>query len=182
MSSDIRRIRGKLFHRLIRCYQGWWHWHWIVRRHAVDSTTAVVLLPAVHYNKDSYYALLYLDEMLLSRGFNSAIILSVDPVVEKVAQLFSRNIREARSISRKRAEQLMQYACLFTFDLRFIIASMSEPEGRKGETLVGKRGLTWEEVFCVGVYRIYPQEKNPPHYRGNDVEIKQFMKTGKKGR
>lgn len=182
MSSDIRRIRGQLFRHLIRCYQGWWYWHRIVRRRTVSNTTAVVLLPAVHYNKDSYYALLHLDEMLPTRGFDKAIILSVDPVAAKAAPLFSQNIQETLLISRKKAEHLMQYACLLTFDLRFIIASMDEPVGRKGETLVGKRGLTWEEVFCVGVYRIYPQEKDPPLYRGNDAEIRQFIKTGRRGR
>lgn len=181
MSGDARRIKKLLYRHLLKSYRGWWYWHWIDKRRTVDGTTAVLLFPSVN-QKDEYYALLHLDEMMPTRGFNKAIILTVDPVVAKVAPLFSKNIRETLCITRKKAECLMQYACLFTFDLRFIIASIDEPVGRKGETLVGKRGITREEVFCVGVYRVYPQKKAGPVYKGSDVEVRRFLKAGVKGR
>lgn len=174
MESNIREIKKSLFKRLLMCYQGWWEWHKIVRRKSVDYTTAVILLPSDN-QEYSYYALLHLNAMLPTRGFDSAVILTHDPVVMEAAHLFSDKIRETIFFERKKAERLMQYACLYTFDLRLVIASLEEPSGRKGETLVGKRGLTREEVFAVGVYRIYPEKVEAPVYRGTDQKIRSFL-------
>lgn len=70
----------------------------------------------------------------------------------------------------------MQFYCLYEFDKRFICASLDEPNGRNGSALIGKRGTTVEEIFVIGVYRVYPfQRPEAPAYEGMDSGIKLFL-------
>lgn len=179
MNKNLKQIRKLLRKKFLMCYQGWWQWHKVLRHKSVGSATAVILLPSAN-QEYSYFALLHLDEMLASRGLKDAVILTYDQAVIKAAHLFSDYIAETIYFTRQQAEQLMQYSCLYEFDRRLVIASLQEPEGRKGETLVGKRGITREEVFAVGVYRVYPHKVPCPVYKGNDSEVKEFLKVGRK--
>lgn len=176
MSKHLKQVKRQLYKNLISAYRGWWQWHKVVKSKGVESNTAVVLLPSCD-REINYLALLYLDDMLNSRKYKNAVILTYDPTVEKCAQMFSSNILRVVSFSRKKAEHLMQFYCLYEFDKRFICASLDEPVGRNGSALVGKRGITKEEIFAVGVYRIYPFDKlDGPAYIGDDDEIKIFLK------
>ena len=56
------------------------------------------------------------------------------------------------------------------------MASLEEPNGRNGSALIGKKGTTEEEVFVIGIYRIYPFTRpERPEYLGEDQEIVSFI-------
>lgn len=175
MSKHLKQVKRQLYRNLIAAYRGWWEWHKVIRGKGVTATTAVVLLPSCD-RAINHLALLYLDDMLKSRKYKKAVILTHDPVLLKCAGLFSKNILHIVFFSRKKAEYLMQFYCLYEFDSRFIVAALDEPNGRNGSALLGKRGTTAEEIFVIGVYRIYPfQRPDPPVYDGDDPEIKAFL-------
>ena len=174
MSNHLKQVKRQLYRNLISAYRGWWQWHKIIHKKGVGNT-AVILLPSCN-REINYLALLYLDDMLKSRKYKDAVILTHDPAVMKCAQLFSRNILRVVPFKRKKAEHLMQFYCLYEFDKRFIVASLDEPNGRNGSALIGKRGTTVEEIFVIGVYRVYPFERPPaPVYSGDDADIKAFL-------
>lgn len=174
-SKHLKQVKRQLYRNLISAYQGWWQWHKITKRKGV-SNTAVILLPSGE-RETNLLSLLYLDAMLKSRKHTNAIILTHDPEVIKSAHLFSNKILDVVNFSRKKAEHLMQFYCLYEFDKRFIVASLDEPNGRNGSALLGKRGTTKEEIFVIGVYRVYPFERPPlPEYTGDDEEIRNFLK------
>ena len=158
MSKHLKQVKRQLYRNLISAYRGWWEWHKIVKGKGVGDNTAVVLLPSCE-REINHLALLYLDSMLSRRKYKNAVILTHDPAVKKCAQLFSPNILRVVSFSRKKAEHLMQFYCLYEFDKRFICASLDEPNGRNGSALIGKRGTTVEEIFVIGVYRVYPFQR-----------------------
>ena len=174
-SEHLKKVRYQLYRNLISCYKGWWQWNRILKTDGVEKNTAVVLLPSLD-RVTNRLALLYLDEMLKSGGYRNAVLLTHDPAVKKSAALFSQNILHVVDFSRESAEHLMQFYCLYEFDRRFICASLDEPNGRNGSALIGKLGTTLEEVFVIGVYRLYPFERRePPEYAGDDVDIKYFL-------
>lgn len=176
MSKHLKQVKRQLYRNLISAYRGWWQWHKVVKSKGVECNTAIILLPSCD-REINYLALLYLDGMLNSRKYKNAVILTHDPAVKKCAQIFSSNVLRVVSFSRKKAEHLMQFYCLYEFDKRFICASLDEPAGRNGSAFVGKRGITKEEIFAVGVYRIHPfDEPDGPAYAGDDDEIKIFLK------
>lgn len=174
VKKHLKKVKWQLYKNLFASYRGWWQWHKITRKKGVGNT-AVILLPTCD-REINYLALLYLDDLLKSRKHQNAVVLTHDPAVLKCTALFSKNILATIPFSRKKAEDLMQFYCLYEFDKRFIVASLNEPNGRNGSVLIGKRGTTQEEIFVIGVYRIYPfQRPQDPGYAGNDPEIKAFL-------
>ena len=142
--------------------------------------TAVILI-ADEDPEIAFFALAHLDRLLKVRGFENAILLSIDAVVLKSAGYFSKKILAVRKIEKKQADDLLQLACLYKFDERFICASIDLPTGRNGSRLVGKKNISKEEVFAVGVYGLYPFEQaHAPVYNGEDPDILAFMKGKRK--
>lgn len=174
-SKHLKQVKRQLYLNLISAYRGWWQWHKVIKGKGITGNTAVILLPDCD-REINHLALLYLDDMLKSRNYKNAVILTHDPAVKKSVSLFSQNILRVISFSRKKAEHLMQFYCLYEFDKRFTVASLDEPNGRNGSALIGKRGTTIEEIFVIGVYRVYPfQRPQAPVYTGNDPEIRIFL-------
>ena len=174
-SEHLKKVRRQLYKNLISAYKGWWQWHKVVKADGVEGNTAVILLPGCD-REINHLALLYLDEMLKSRQYKNAVLLTHDLAVKKCAGLFSQNILRVVDFSRKKAEHLMRFYCLYEFDKRFICASLDEPNGRNGSALIGKKGTTVEEIFVIGVYRVYPFTRpEAPKYGGDDPEIKNFL-------
>lgn len=173
--KHLRKVKRQLYKNLIASYKGWWHWVMINRIKGISAGTAVVLMPDCD-RETNYLALLYLDDMLVAQKFVNAVILAHDPAVLRAAPLFSNKILKTVSFSRKKAEHLMQYYCLYEFNKRFIVASLDEPSGRNGSALVGKRGTTKEEIFVIGVYRVYPFTRpEAPEYDGTDKVVQEFL-------
>ena len=172
--KHLRKVKRQLYRNLLRAYRGWWNWFLICRTKGFGNT-AVILLPGED-KEISYLSLLYLDQMLENRKHDNAIILTHDQVVITAAPLFSDRILKVKHFSRKKAEALMQFYCLYEFNKKFICASLDEPHGRNGSVLIGKRGTTKEEIFVIGVYRLYPVERpDKPVYMGNDKEIAEYI-------
>ncbi len=152
-----------MHHRLrkLQCYYGLFLWHYLVKKNPEIKNTAVILIPTVN-DIDSYYALLYADQYVKNKRRDNAVILTHDSRINKVIGDFSDKIIKVIPFSRKKSEALMQYATLYDFDERLIIASLNEPKGRNGTSPVGVKGITEEEIFAVGVYGCFPFEKELP--------------------
>lgn len=175
-STHLKEVKRQLYKNLVAAYRGWWSWRKLIRKKGVNDKTLVLLLPSCD-KEINYFALAYLDELLEKRKYQNALVLTHDETVKKCGMLFSDNIIEIVFFSRKKAEDLMQFYCLYEFDKRFIVASLDEPNGRNASRVVGKRDTTKEEVFVIGVYRLYPfQRPQAPFYAGNDSEIINFLK------
>ncbi len=174
VEKHLRKVKRQLYKNLIAAYRGWWQWFKIKHIKGFDNT-AVILLPSCD-KEINYLALTYLDDLLKSRKHTNAIILTHDTVVLKSANLFSQKILKVKKFSRKKAEDIMQFYCLYEFNKKFIVASLDEPYGRNGSALIGKKGTTKEEIFVIGVYRIYPFTRpEKPEYSGDDKEVIDFI-------
>lgn len=138
--------------------------------------TAVILIPEGDH-ESSFFALAYLNRLLEHRGWENAILLSTDTLIPRCADYFSNKILAVKHLRPEQEKDLLQLACLYRFDDHFICASIDCPEGRNGSALIGKKGLTKEEIFAVGVYGLWPfQQAHVPTYDGTDPDIMHFMK------
>ena len=141
--------------------------------------SAVILMPKANDDTSNYLALRYLDQMLDGRGYTKALLLTNSNVVIKTANMFSKRIIDTVKYSRKKAERLMQFYSLYAFDKRFYVASLDEPFGRNAFRMIGQKGITAEELFVVGVYKLYPYKQvKPPSYEGEDMEVAAFLALG----
>ena len=179
--KHLRKIRWQLFKNLISAYRGWFSWRGLIRKYKKDEVThsAVILMPKADDDISNYLALRYLDQMLDGRGYKKALLLTNSNVVIKTADMFSKRIINAVRYSRKKAERLMQFYSLYDFDKRFYVASLDEPFSRNASRMIGQKGITAEELFVMGVYKLYPYiQKKPPSYDGSDAEIVAFLSQG----
>lgn len=160
---------------IIKAYKGRKIWIKLLKSYGLTDKHYVVLMPSL--NRDyNYYALLYLDKFLEKENAEGALILTYDENVKKCARMFSGKIIDVADFSREKAELLMKFYCLYQFTYRLIIASLEEPEGRDGLNLVGKKGITIEEIIAVGLYGLNREDRAaPPEYKGNDPEILSFL-------
>lgn len=176
MVKDKKGIQKQLRKNLLKTYQGWLKWRKIKRK--LTPQTAAILLPQ-NNTRDNYFALLYIDKFLEKHHFEKAVILTSDSVVVKVSDLFSKNISETLLISEKANKNILQFACLYRFDTRFFIASLTLPYGRHADRLIGVNKISYAEIFSIGVYQLDAFYKIcKPQYKGNDEDIKKFLELG----
>lgn len=89
----------------------------------------MILLPDCD-RKTSRLALLYLDEILESRGYKNVVLMTCDPTVEKCVALFSQSILRVVEVSWESGEHHMQLYCPHEFDKSIICVSLDKPSGR----------------------------------------------------
>ena len=171
--EDVNSLKKQLRNNLFKTYQGWIAWRKIKRK--LTPQTAVIFLPQ-NNTKDNYYALLYLDKFLEKHLYEKAFILTNDKAVVKASDLFSENISKVVYISEKTTSNILQFACLYRFDTRFYIASLTIPFGRHADRLIGVNQISYAEIFSIGVYQLdkfYHVQR--PKYKGCDEDIKKFL-------
>jgi len=178
VKKHLRDVKKLLFQNLVSAYRGWWLWHKLTKKYKKHggSNWAYILLPDTN-ERDNYLSLLYLEQMLSHHKFSKAVILTHNAQVHKLAPLFPAQIAEVVECSRIEALQLIQFYCLYNFDIRFFCAALDEPYGRDASKLIGVNGISAEEIFAIGVYRIYPYAKElPPALDNADEALVSFIK------
>ena len=178
VKQHLKKVKRQLYRNLVDAYRGLWCWRIIVRKYKKSGVRnwAIILLPDTN-DRDNYLSLLYLDCMLDKEHYDKALVLTHSEIVKKIACFFSDKIAWIEEFSRKDAESLMQLYCLYNFDKRFYCASLDEPYGRSGSKLIGACGISAEEIFAIGIYKLHPFERvSAPQYYGDDEEIISFLK------
>lgn len=135
--------------------QGMDEWISIERLSRLAPNDYVLLFPSDRFDYN-YFGLKYLDTFLERVNGNKAVLLTFDQYVLKNASTFSDNIKSIINFSREQAEKLLALYSLYIFDQRFVVISLDEPYTRNALGLIGKKGITAEELIAVGVYKIIP--------------------------
>lgn len=167
---ESREVKKLLKKSKRECQRGFLVWHLLIKKHPEIKNTAVILMPSCE-DSYNYYALLYMNQFLKKSKRDNAVLLTWDKRVIQCAKDFSENITSVIPFSRRKAELLMKYTSLYNFDDRLTVASLVEPIGRDGHALIGVRGLTEEELFAIGVYGLFPFDKEiPKSFSGRKFE------------
>ena len=130
-------------------------WKALLRQAALGPNDYFVLFPTENreYNTNG---IKYLDTFLLRVGGNEAVVLTVDPWVQREAHLYSKCIKSIALCNREKAGHLITLYELYRFHPRFITVSLDQPYCRKASGLIGVKGTTVEELIAIGVYGIIP--------------------------
>ena len=69
---------------------------------------------------------------------------------------------------------------LFNIDLRIAIVSLTKPEGRHANYLLGAKKLTVEQLVGIGVFFLIPFDKirRSIDYDGDDYEVQCLLSEG----
>lgn len=123
------------------------HWINISETYNVGDKGYVVLLPDCNkeINEISIEAI-----NKLAENSNRIIVLTHDDMILGYKE-FKHNVTVAE-FDRNKAEELMKFYTLYQFTNKLIIVSLREPEGRYGEGLIGKKGITLKELIYIGIF------------------------------
>ena len=133
------------------------------QNHVNDKNDCVILMPSenVEYN---YYTLLHLDTYTTANRIRRVFLLTHDSRVKNTADKILRRKFKIIPFSREKAVDVMQYYRLTKPKCRFLVASLNEPLGRKGDVYIGKNGMTVEEIIAAGIFveKPYMPVDDPP--------------------
>lgn len=154
-NDDLKEILEK---DIEKAYKGRQLWIELRDKHQWGDGDYVILMPSDD-KECNYYSLLYLNSFINQNKGQRAYLLTCDEGVKRNAARFSDKICDIIDFSRESAECLMKFYSLYTFTDKLIIASLNEPEGRSGLRLIGKKGLSVEEIVAIGIYGLRKFEK-----------------------
>ena len=162
---------------LKKACEGREYWLWLMETYHLENGKYVILIPSP-CTRDAYLSLLFLENFIKEKGIKSVIILSTDVIIKNVAFLFSDKIEDVIIIDEKIKEAILKFYCLYEFSNRFVIASLTQPKGRKGIGLLQTKKFCYAEIFAVVVYGLDEGNKiESPHIEGNSG--KKWMKQCK---
>lgn len=155
MEIDVRSL---LEEKIEKAAEGRRLWLSLVERYNAGDRDYFILMPSAkqEYN---HSALVYLDRFIESRKAEKVYVLAYDKYVFENGRKLSEKATEFVEFSRQEAEALMQFYCMYQFTDKLIIASLDEPDGRNAYNLVGRKGITIEDVMAVGVYGLRKEEE-----------------------
>lgn len=135
-------------------------------------------------DRELYYLLLYFRQ--LSGSGRKIVLLAEDKRAYEWLKEIANKEFSRKKISSGKMKMLMLAFPYIWFRNQIIVASLSLPAGRHGEYLLGKDGITFEELFAVGILKInkgfYDKELRPDKipYEGANQELKDFIARGVK--
>ncbi len=149
----------------------------------LPDKTAIVVFPDSG-SIDNYYGLLYLDNFLQNFHYEKVWIITASNLFEKVVPVLVDSDYKIINMNQEDVDKIITLFSLTSINPAFWVASLSIPNGRKAANLVGIKGLTYEEVFAVGVYKLLFNNFQPktPIYLGDDPEILKFLNFSQRKR
>lgn len=140
-----------LQNKLYKAEKGRAFWIKLMESTSSGEVTYVILIPDGDI-RDAYLSLFFLEDFIREKNARSVLILSANATVREAAPLFCNRIRDIIAVDRETEEAILAFYCLYEFSNRLIIASLSEPQGRRGAGLVRTGIVCYAETFAVIVY------------------------------
>ena len=144
-----------LENRLEEARKGRMYWLALQKKYNLDFDSYVLLVPdkenIVHLKKR------FMQYITGKRG-NKGIILA-DNEIPGIDGVYKEGNLYIETCTSKEAENLMRFYCMYQFTSNLLIASLEKPDGRRGERLVGKKGLDREEILDMVVFGIEKEQE-----------------------
>lgn len=173
-----RELRGKLF----RCYKGYFAWKKAIRGTAYSRNLqdTIVICFSSDNNEYNWWGLLYMQSYCMKHEKKRVIVVTKDPTVAKSAKMFCKNIVKVNLFTETQVNNIIDLYELYDFSSRhLIVVDLERPYGRKGTALVGKRGITVEDMISVGIYKNFPVKRpSAPIYNGDNPGLREFFDLG----
>lgn len=139
-------MEDKLNQLIEKAYRGRKLWLEMTSIYGTNTKYYVVLFPSDD-SQINQIAVKYVNK--IAETVDNVLVLAYDENV--LSESFCDNVKTV-FYNREHAEDLMQFYSLYQFTDKLIIVSLTEPEGRYAEGLVGVNGITLEEIIAIGIF------------------------------
>ncbi|MDD3413809.1 MAG: hypothetical protein PHY47_07390 [Lachnospiraceae bacterium] len=124
-------------------------WKKLTSDFGIDHRTYCIVLSSQNNEYDEM-AIRYIDKLIEKKNGKKAYFLTCRDIKAFIQKYQSK--AEFIILSKEDIHDIIQFYQLYEFSPNFIIASLEEPDGRKGVNLCGINGLTLEEIFKTEIY------------------------------
>lgn len=152
-----KQIKKAILSSFIQSVHGWKQWHEICKRYK-SQKFLVICIPDIQ-SEYSKFAFIHLDDVVLSRGYESAVVITQYlPKVESMKKYASR-ILDIIYYTPKELQNIQTFYALCNFDNRFILATPCVPYGKGIEHIKHIPGFSYADIYAYGIYRLKPYSK-----------------------
>jgi hypothetical protein len=142
-----------MLRRIYAAYRGSRLWAGLQRKYEVDEGLYVVLMPDDDAELNAV-ALGHLEELVADRRARG-VVLVADPSVDlEAARASSPSIVGTECWAGGRIDALLSYYELHNFSDRLLVVSLTKPFGNGLHRLLGRQGVTREDLVCLGCFRL----------------------------
>lgn len=118
------------------------------------SENDIVLVMPENDDELNYYSLLYIDQYIEENKKKECVVITNNKKVISNYKYLSEKITRIEKLSNKKIRSLIQFYCLYKFDERVLFASLSKPNGRNAERILGKNGIRMEDIVAIGIFQL----------------------------
>lgn len=140
--------------RIKQAIEGRKTWLWLQKKYKLGVSDYVLLIPSEFENV--LHLQIRFHQFLMKKKARCGVILF--PKGMKPSFLEIETI-EYLECDRNSIEELIRFYCMYQFTNNLLIASLTKPDGRMGEKLMRKKGLTRDEVLDIVVFGIEKEEE-----------------------
>ncbi|GAA4719272.1 hypothetical protein [Brevibacillus fulvus] len=163
--------------RLSEAYEGRRLWIALTEKLKFGNRDYVIVMPSLDA-KLNYVSLLYLDQFAANKKAEKIYLVTLDEKVKKAYPLFTNRLEGCIDLSEDELNSLIKFYSLYMFTDKLVIMSFARPQGRTGENLIGKKGITLEELVSLGLYQneeFVKEERK--FYSGTDPDVAAFFQS-----
>ena len=155
---------------MLNAFRGRMRWMKIKRKYSIDNSGIYVLMFPDSDRDFNTAALANIDEFLNYRKGNGVIILTTDEWVAQNAKEFSDRITAVEQITQQDFFYYHSYYYYYGFSEQFIMVSLDGEHGKRLALVENVRGITKEDMACMGLYIIRSWNKTGTRDYGQQIK------------
>jgi hypothetical protein len=137
--------------KIFAAYRGSRLWAGLKRKYKVDEGLYVVLMPEDDAELNAA-ALGHIEDLVADRRARGVVL--VTQGTGEAAAEHPAGILRTEAWTERQIDALIAYYELHNFSDRFLIVSLSKPFGNGLHRLLGRQGITKEDLVCLGCFRL----------------------------
>jgi hypothetical protein len=139
--------------KLFDAYRGSRLWAGLKRKYKVDEGLYVVLMPEDDAELNAA-ALGHVDDLVADRRARGVVLVTQDRGDPQAEPAHPAGIVRTEAWAEGKIDALIAYYELHNFSDRFLIVSLTKPFGNGLHRLLGRQGITKEDLVCLGCLRL----------------------------
>ncbi len=105
------------------------------------------------------YGMKYMDAFAIRNSIEGICVCTDSVYVKKNIDRYASSLHQVIELNKEDVDALITYYSYFPFEKNFEIVSFSKPFCRDASNMIGKNGITEEELIAIGVYKLIPFQK-----------------------
>lgn len=139
--------------KIFAAYRGRRLWAGLKRKYKVDEGLYVILMPEDDAELNAA-ALGHVEDLVADRRARGVVLVTQDRGEAEAAPAHPAGIVRTEAWTERRIDALIAYYELHNFSDRFLIVSLTKPFGNGLHRLLGRQGVTKEDLVCLGCFRL----------------------------